>query len=344
MAAEPDEMKQIIDQVEADYDADVFLYSGPIDDEGFGKLVSEVADNKRHNKALVILTTGGGLANSAYQIGRLLQRSYDEFILYTPRFCKSAGTLIALAANRLIMDQFSELGPLDVQLYSKDELFVRRSGLLSRSAFESLSETSYQLFEHLMLQIKIASGNQVTFRKASELAATMTGTLMSNIYSQINPDTIGSDARDLQIAKHYGDRLASRSRNVKSGTVDRLIRNYPSHDFIIDDEECAVLFENVEPPRQSLYHLVAKLTPSAFQLSDSHLIMAIRLENSDIDTDQGETGHETGSEESDDPKVSPDKLGQEQVGVDGSREEHRSGHPRSQHTDGQSASDEKEQG
>jgi ClpP class serine protease len=55
-----------------EYAADVFFYSGGINDSGFGKLTAAVARNKTHSKVLLILTTLGGSANSAYQIARML--------------------------------------------------------------------------------------------------------------------------------------------------------------------------------------------------------------------------------------------------------------------------------
>jgi membrane-bound ClpP family serine protease len=37
---------------------------------------------------------------------------YKEFYVCAPSACKSAGTLIALGAHKLIVDPFSDLGPL----------------------------------------------------------------------------------------------------------------------------------------------------------------------------------------------------------------------------------------
>ena len=81
----------------------------------------------------------------------MFQKTYDEFILFTPSYCKSAGTIIALGAHKIIMDTFSELGPLDVQLSKENEIGAARSGLLLRASFESLQEIAFDLFEHFML-------------------------------------------------------------------------------------------------------------------------------------------------------------------------------------------------
>jgi len=101
-------------------DANVFVYSGGIDAAGYGALVQALQpsdDQPLKPNSVLILTTTGGLPNSAYQIARLLQNiSPGEVALCIPSFCKSAGTLIALGANKIIMNSISELGPLDVQL------------------------------------------------------------------------------------------------------------------------------------------------------------------------------------------------------------------------------------
>jgi len=245
--------------VEDYYNADIIVCSAAIDNDAFSEITASIYKQKSRNekdKALLILTTTGGSANSAYKIARLFQSEYKEFIVYCPRYCKSAGTLIALGAHRLIMDSFSELGPLDVQLYDKDEIGARKSGLLMRSAFESLTREVFQLLSKTMLGIKGASGNLVTFKLASDIASQLTAELLGPVFGQLNPDVIGSDYRDLCIGKEYGDRLAKHSKNPKDDTVRRLVEDYPSHDFIIDSYEVKSLFKNVEEPHETLYHFV----------------------------------------------------------------------------------------
>lgn len=263
--------------VAAEHDADVIFYSGPIDDAGFGEVAKAIARAKHHSKAILILTTNGGQANSAYQIARLFQKTYDEFWIYTPSYCKSAGTIIALGAHTLLMDSFSELGPLDVQLMKENEIFARKSGLLSRSSFESLQEISFELYEQFMLRITAQSGGHVSFRLASELSAKMASNLMAPIYGQINPDIVGSDYRDLNVALHYGQRLINFSRNADINTVTRLVKDYPSHDFIIDDIEAQELFKKVETPSQPMYELIALIGEPAYSEQREPDVRALTL-------------------------------------------------------------------
>ncbi len=128
------------------YDADLWLYSGPIDDLGFGEVIKEYAAGKSRQNAILILVTNGESANIAYQIARIFQNNYQDFSICIPSYCKSAGTLIAIGANKLYMDDFSELGPLDVQLTKQNEIAISKSGLLTGSTFDALTEVAFEMF------------------------------------------------------------------------------------------------------------------------------------------------------------------------------------------------------
>ena len=263
------------------YDADVFFYSGEIDHDGYGKLVSAVTGSKSRKNVLLILVTNGGSANAAYQIARFLQKTYygGVFKLCIPSYCKSAGTLIALGAEELLMDTFSELGPLDVQLLKQDEIGTRRSGLLSRSTFEALEDASFGLFEHLMLEIKRRSFDLISFKLAAEVSSNMVGDLMAPVFSQISPDVVGSDWRDLQVAFHYGIRLAAHYGNAPALTVRHLIEHYPSHDFVIDNEEAEGMFVDVNFPSEHIYSIMKLMlemhSDSAYNEDPEGIVMAL---------------------------------------------------------------------
>lgn len=288
----PKELLGNIAAVSAEYGADLYFYSGPIDDSGLGQITTSIGQAKDRDKALLILTTSGGQANAAYHIARLFQKMYEEFILFTPSYCKSAGTIIALGAHKLIMDSFSELGPLDVQLFKQNEIMARKSGLLSRSSFDSLAEVAFDLYEHFMLKITLQSDGLVSFKLASELSATMTSNLLAPIYGQINPDVVGSDWRDLSVALHYGMRLVEKSKNASVGTVLNLVHDYPSHDFIIDDDEAKNLFNNIEPPTENLYHLIGGLGESAYNEQQIPRVCALTIRVAEHEDEKSDKGKE----------------------------------------------------
>lgn len=263
----------VVRAAELDYDADIYLYSAAIDHKGYGQIVQCFKRNRPN--AVLVLTTNGGLANSAYKIARFFQNQYEQFTICIPSVCKSAGTLLAVGAHRLIMGPFSELGPLDVQLYERDEIFSRKSGLLSHSAFEALKRETFDVYEHILLSIKGRSGDNISFPVASAVAGEMTTGLLAPIYEQISPIGLGSDYRDLQVAIHYGRRLAMYSDNIELGHVDWLTENYPSHDFIIDAEEAHQLFKNIDEPTESLWKLIG--TFAEIMLSEKEEGLVLRL-------------------------------------------------------------------
>ncbi|NPA31644.1 MAG: hypothetical protein GXO37_06580 [Chloroflexi bacterium] len=64
----------------------------------------------------LILHTPGGLVLAAGQIARALKNHPAKVTVFVPHYAMSGGTLIALAADEIIMDENAVLGPVDPQL------------------------------------------------------------------------------------------------------------------------------------------------------------------------------------------------------------------------------------
>lgn len=64
----------------------------------------------------LIIHTPGGLQIAAEQIAAALLRHRGPVTVFIPYYALSGGTLIALAATRIVMDQNAVLGPVDPQL------------------------------------------------------------------------------------------------------------------------------------------------------------------------------------------------------------------------------------
>ncbi len=63
-----------------------------------------------------ILHTPGGLVLAAEQIAEALVRHPGKVTVFVPHYAMSGGTLIALAADEIVMDENAVLGPVDPQL------------------------------------------------------------------------------------------------------------------------------------------------------------------------------------------------------------------------------------
>jgi hypothetical protein len=190
----------------------------------------------------------GGDLDIAYRIARYLQEKYRKFTVYVDTYCKSAGTLITLGADEIIMSDRAELGPLDVQIMKPDELGERDSGLDLIQALSRLKEVSYEMFEEFFLTLWMKGGGQISTKSALEIATGATSGLLSPIYQKIEPMTLGQFSRAMEIAEAYGNRLNTRD-NLKPDALHQLIYTYPSHSFVIDRSEAAQsLFKSVRKP------------------------------------------------------------------------------------------------
>jgi ClpP class serine protease len=64
----------------------------------------------------LILHTPGGLVLASLQIARALSKRPGKVTVFVPHYAMSGGTLLALAADRIVMSEFAVLGPVDPQV------------------------------------------------------------------------------------------------------------------------------------------------------------------------------------------------------------------------------------
>lgn len=220
--------------------SDFYLFVGPINNFNADRFITILRNNKsRQENCSLILTTYGGDPDAGYRIIRAVKRYYKKLILYILGSCKSTGTLMALGADEIVMSDFGEFGPLDIQLTKDDEL-SNTSGLNFVQSLMSLNEQLFRSFEENFLGLKRRSRNTITTRTAAEICSKLAVGLISPISAQIDPVKLGEVQRAIKIAKEYGTRLCERH-----DLIAKLIVGYPSHGFVIDYEEASDIFENV---------------------------------------------------------------------------------------------------
>ncbi len=64
----------------------------------------------------LVLHTPGGIVLAAMQIARAVEAHPSKVTVYVPVYAMSGGTLIALAADEIVLGEFSVLGPIDPQI------------------------------------------------------------------------------------------------------------------------------------------------------------------------------------------------------------------------------------
>lgn len=291
-------IKEVVLSIADKLNADVLLYAGDIASPADRDLIELINDRStRRKNVFFILTTDGGSADSAYRIARTLQQKYGKVVLFVDSFCKSAGTLIALGADEIVMADIAELGPLDVQLYKPDELSELTSGLTPLQALSTLQTEAFSTFEECFLKLRFRSGLQITTRTAADIAARLTIGLFKGVYAQLDPMRLGEYQRAMLIAQHYGTRIAR--KNLKDSALERLIADYPSHGFIIDRCEAETLFHKVREPSEEEYMLAVLIKPLVREGLTEEEPKVEFLTDDEGDDDEGDTdesGQETAAE------------------------------------------------
>ncbi len=244
------ELIELMQKVSADNDgAEILLYQGAVDRDGYDQVSEICAKRKQRAHAVAILSTPGGDANAAFRIARCLGARYKKLTVLVPRMCKSAGTLICLGADQLVIADTGELGPLDVQVQKRDELGELGSGQDLLQTLGYLQENAYDAFRSFMVDIRM--GSQMSTKIAAEMATELAIGLYGKIFDQIDPIKLGEMQRMMLIASDYGERLGKRSKNIRAGALAKLVSGYPTHSFVIDRREAQDLFVNVRKPTDS---------------------------------------------------------------------------------------------
>lgn len=251
----------LIAEISESNDADILLFNAELERGVDDVVIASVKAEKRHPNLMMILVTPGGDADAAYKMTRYIQEEYEKFIVFVPGICKSAGTLCVLGANEIVMCDEGELGPLDVQLYKKDEIGELSSGLVLGEALSVTQSQAFSMFEKYMLDIKRNSSGQISFKMAAEIAGQLVVGLFEPVYRQVDPMLIGEVQRSMTVAEDYGRRLQVRSRNFTEEALLLLIQSYPSHSFVIDRREATQLFRNVREANKSEESLAVLLEP-----------------------------------------------------------------------------------
>ncbi|MFH1787936.1 MAG: Clp protease ClpP [Candidatus Altiarchaeota archaeon] len=85
--------------------------------------IEDQLNNLKGKSIDVILETTGGSGEVAEDIVRLLRGKYDDVAFIIPGMAKSAGTIMVMSGNDILMGPSSSLGPIDAQLFWQGKQF-----------------------------------------------------------------------------------------------------------------------------------------------------------------------------------------------------------------------------
>lgn len=93
-----------------------FSVSRHIDLEDAQTVIAAIKETPPEKPIDLVLHTPGGLVLAAMQIARAVEAHPAKVTVLVPVYALSGGTLIALAADEIVLGEFSVLGPIDPQI------------------------------------------------------------------------------------------------------------------------------------------------------------------------------------------------------------------------------------
>lgn len=148
----------------------------------------------------IILHTPGGLVLAATQIARAIRDRKSRVTVFVPHYAMSGGTLIALAADEIVMSPHAALGPVDPQL----DKFAAASliKVLEQKPIEKIDDETVMLADvgrKAIAQVSQAARHLLERRMAPEQAGKLAETLATGTWTHDYP-IAPEEARTLGLA------------------------------------------------------------------------------------------------------------------------------------------------
>lgn len=235
-----------------------FLFADGISYSSSVKLREEIIKYKETDKSRdeldFILESPGGSADDAYKIIRTLRKNFTTVNIIIPFWAKSAATLLSLGGNSIVMDEFSELGPLDVQLAKQRDdspEIDRESALNYEYSLKRIEMRSLELFQTMFSVVYENDSIPISRTELSKQIFDYLSDFYKPLMKQINPYQLGDKKRKLEIGEKYADKILSiyhpsLEKEKKDYLVDYLINGCPDHGYVIDYDTIAGLLDGVK--------------------------------------------------------------------------------------------------
>jgi len=141
---------------------DIIFFYGQISnglENVFRGLIEKLKEKSPSEGVLnIIWTTLGGSAEAVERTVNVIRRHYREVNFIIPDYAYSAGTIFCMSGDRIFMDYYSVLGPIDPQVLNKDGKWVAALGyldkvneMIEKSKLNELSGAEFMIFKDLDL-------------------------------------------------------------------------------------------------------------------------------------------------------------------------------------------------
>jgi hypothetical protein len=235
-----------------------FLFMDGVHYDSLLKVRESVIQFKHQNPDIAeidfIIESPGGSADDAYKIIRTLRKNFLSVNIIVPFWVKSAATLLSLGGTQIIMDEFAEFGPLDVQLRKeKDDSpdFERESALNDEYSLKRIETRALELYQNMFSVIYEDKDIPINKNELSQQLLNYLAKFYKPLLEQINPYKLGDKKRKLEIGEKYAEKILKLYHPVlpkekKDFLVDYFINGCPDHGYVIDYDTITSLLDGVQ--------------------------------------------------------------------------------------------------
>lgn len=196
-------------------------------------------------KISLYLYTRGGNTLAAWSIINLLRQFTDDLEVIIPHKCHSAGTLMSLGANRIVMTKQATLGPIDPSINGPLNPQIDGAGPKARAPVSVEAIKGY---------LELAK-EEVGIKNDESLS-----NILLKLSDKVHPLVLGEVYRSMSQIKMLARKLlqAQIADEVKIGKViNFLCSDSGSHDYTINRREAAnELGLQIDKPDQALYEII----------------------------------------------------------------------------------------
>jgi ClpP class serine protease len=148
----------------------------------------------------VILHTPGGLVLAAEQIAFALDKHPAKVTVFVPHYAMSGGTLIALAADEIVMDDNAVLGPVDPQLGQHPAVSILK--VLERKPIAEVDDETIimaDMAEKALRQVRTTVVGLLREKMPADRVEQVATTLSSGVWTHDYP-ILAHEARELGLS------------------------------------------------------------------------------------------------------------------------------------------------
>lgn len=146
---------------------------------GADSLVRNMVEQRKEqdpdcSRIVFLLTTSGGELDVVHRLGDVLHYHYREVWFVIPDHAYSAGTILAMSGDRIFLDYFGRLSPIDPQAINKNGDLVPALGYLDRwNHFVERARQEIITIPEIQVMLEFDQGDLFSFEHERERSVSL---------------------------------------------------------------------------------------------------------------------------------------------------------------------------